>query len=408
MDAVHAQNTSVLSRRLHDDWCFHKNHRNSRYLGGWLCGQPCLLSRSYPETHPSDLLRIHWQSSIKFSRSFLLCDLCVLCSEPLLREPLLFRVNSIPHTQPAHWPSEMPASRFAAHIQQAMPTACKVAILGLPDDFGVRLNHGRPGASQGPRAFRDALAKYGAAHPASGPLPRVFDAGDVIPASETAADALGETHKRVTTATRALLDVGLFPIAIGGGHDLTFAFARGVLEHLREKIMPKRTAATAPHVLYFDAHLDVRDTPGSGVPFRRIVEDCGVRSLAVVGAKPSVNSAEHAAYFTKVGGSVVVSQAQAVPAGATDVLVSLDLDVLDAAHAPGVSAMNPAGMSSASVESWIAWCGAHPLVRCFDIMELNPVHDENGRTARLAAHMFYTFLQGLAKRPGFAYTGGML
>ncbi len=313
---------------------------------------------------------------------------------------------NIPHTQPAVWPADMPAARFAAHIQQALPTACKVAILGLPDDLGVRLNNGRPGAAQGPRAFREALAKYGVAHPASGPLPRVFDAGDVTPAPGNDATALAETHNRVTDATRAILDLGLFPVAIGGGHDLTFAFACGVLEHLRQRIMPARATPTAPHVLYFDAHLDVRDTPGSGMPFRRIAEVCGVRSFAVVGAKSSVNTAEHAAYFATIGGRLVTQPTHAIPAGATDILVSLDLDAIDAAHAPGVSAMNPAGLSSLAVEQWVAWCAANPQVRCFDIMELSPPHDDNNRTARLAAHMFYTFLQGLASRPGFMQTGG--
>jgi arginase family enzyme len=355
--------TSVAWRKLHDVSCVAENYRIREFTG---CFCPnCPLAITYP------------------------------------------LLMTIPHTQPATWPTDLPPARFAAHIQQAMPTACKVALLGLPDDLGVRLNNGRPGAAEGPRAFREALTKYGVAHPASGPLPRVFDAGDVIPATGTDAIALNETHNRVTEATRAILKLGLFPIAIGGGHDLTFAFARGVLEHLRSHVMPARTTPTAPHVLYFDAHLDVRDTAGSGMPFRRIAETCGVRSFAVVGAKPSVNSAEHAAYFASIGGRVVTHQSHALPAGTTDVLVSLDLDALDASHAPGVSAINPAGLSSLAVEQWIAWCAANPLVRCFDIMELSPPHDDNNRTARVAAHMFYTFLQGLATRPGFAHTGGV-
>jgi formiminoglutamase len=192
----------------------------------------------------------------------------------------------------------------------------------------------------------------------------------------------------------------MFPVAIGGGHDLTFAFMRGVIEYLKEQVVPRRSLPTRGHVLYFDAHLDVRDTAGSGMPFRRLIEDCGASSLSIVGAKPSVNSAEHAAYFASKGGRLVTSADQAVPAGMTDVLVSLDMDVVDASHAPGVSAMNPAGLSSTDIEAWVSWVGKHPLVRCFDIMELCPPHDENERTVRLAAHLFYTFLQGFATREG--------
>jgi formiminoglutamase len=204
----------------------------------------------------------------------------------------------------------------------------------------------------------------------------------------------------VTEAVEALLRLDLFPIAIGGGHDLTFPFVRGVIKHLTQRVSPARSFATRTHMLYFDAHLDVRDTPGSGMPFRRLIEDCGVRSLSVVGAKPHVNSAEHASYFARSGGRLVTQPGAAVPAGITDVFVSLDLDVLDASAAPGVSAMNPAGLSTESVEGWIAFAASHPLVRCFDIMELAPPHDDKGRTARIAAHMFHTFLQGLARRPG--------
>ena len=49
-------------------------------------------------------------------------------------------------------------------------------------------------------------------------------------------------------------------------------------------------------------------------------------------------------------------------------------------------------------ESWIRACGADPRVRCFDLMELNPAQDPDGRTARVAAHLFLSFLQGFALR----------
>jgi hypothetical protein len=52
--------------------------------------------------------------------------------------------------------------------------------------------------------------------------------------------------------------------------------------------------------------------------------------------------------------------------------VSLDLDVIDQAFAPGVSAMNPCGWSPARAENWVRAAGAEPDVRAFDIMELSP------------------------------------
>ncbi|HRI82594.1 MAG TPA: formimidoylglutamase [Opitutaceae bacterium] len=285
----------------------------------------------------------------------------------------------VPHTIAPRWPRAIPAGRFAATIRTDEPGDCRVALLGLADDTGVKVNHGRPGAAGGPTAFRAALAGYGANLPE---LPRVFDAGDIRPGR-----TLDETHARVTSATTALLAAGLFPVAVGGGHDLTFPFVRAVAQ-----TYPR------PAGIYFDAHLDVRETPGSGMPFRRLVEDCGVPALHLYGFRPLVNSAAHLEWFKAHGGRLHPDGAAVVLPRAKHLFVSFDLDVIDAAHAPGVSALNPAGWTVREAEMWVAACGAEARVRCFDLMELNPRFDDEGRTARVAAHLFLTFLQGFAQR----------
>jgi len=210
----------------------------------------------------------------------------------------------------------------------------------------------------------------------------VFDAGDVVPAK-----SLGQTHARVTAATAALLDAGLLPIAIGGGHDLTFAFVRAVAAKY-----PRPTG------LYFDAHLDVRETPGSGMPFRKLIEDCGVPALHLHGFRPLVNTLEHRTWFLRHGGKIHPDDAKvALPRG-RNLFVSFDLDVLDAAHAPGVSALNPVGWTVTQAEPWVRACGASSRVRCFDVMELNPRYDPEHRTARLAAHLLLAFIAGFSHR----------
>ena len=291
-------------------------------------------------------------------------------------------MSQLPNTSAPPWPGDTPAGRFASTIRTDSSDGCAIALLGLPDDTGVRLNNGRTGAAGGPKAFRAALARYGAADSAVGPLPRVFDAGDVMPTG-----SLEKTHERVTEATTALLERGLFPIAIGGGHDLTYPFVRAV-------------AAKHPKLagIYFDAHLDVRATAGSGMPFRRLVEDCGVSALHLHGFRPLVNSLEHLDWFRAHGGRTHPENAKVVLPKAKNLFVSFDLDVLDAAHAPGVSALNPAGWNVREAEAWVRACGTDPRLRCFDLMELNPAHDPDGRTARAAAHLFLSFLQGFAQR----------
>jgi arginase family enzyme len=61
--------------------------------------------------------------------------------------------------------------------------------------------------------------------------------------------------------------------------------------------------------------------------------------------------------------------------------------------------MNPGGWSVARAAREVEHLGADPCCRCFDLMELCPPHDEQGRTARVAAHLFLAFLRGFARRP---------
>lgn len=300
---------------------------------------------------------------------------------------------NVPHCQPGLWPADIPAARFASLIKRDAPTGCRIGLIGLADDLGVRLNNGRAGARDGPQAFRTALAKYGVADPHDWTWPTVFDAGDIIPAEGSDERALRETHRRVTEAVSAMLDTGLFPIGIGGGHDLTFPFVRAVI-----------AKHPAMNGLYFDAHLDVRETAGSGMPFRKLIEDCGVKQLSNFGFNEFANSQAHADWFKAHGGRVYLGSGDApdwpggLPPG--DLFVSVDLDVFDSAYAPGVSALNPAGWSPREVHSWIPPAGRSPRVRCFDIMELNPAFDADGRTSRLAAHIFLLFLRDFSRRSG--------
>ncbi|MFZ4428809.1 MAG: arginase family protein [Phycisphaerales bacterium] len=298
----------------------------------------------------------------------------------------------LPHCTPsAAWISASPA-RLASRIATDSPRGCRAAFIGLADDLGVRLNSGRAGAAGGPDAIRAALCGYGVAEPHGFDFPRVFDAGNITPATGNDAAALLETHRRVRETVRDVVAAGLFPIGLGGGHDLTLPFVAGVIDASRQKGVAPPLAGR-----YFDAHLDVRDTTGSGMPFRRLIEDHGVKSLTITGFNPFANAREHVAWFLDRGG-VIERDARWTPP-TSPCFVSLDLDVLDAAHAPGVSAVNPAGLAPSSLQPLIEAAGACPFVACFDVMELCPVHDQGARTARLAAHMVLAFLRGMASRP---------
>ena len=291
-----------------------------------------------------------------------------------------------------HSPLKVPPpapGRFAATVRKSNVAGCRVAFVGLADDLGVRLNNGRPGAAGGPVAFREALSVYGVAEPAGWEWPAVCDVGDVIPAPGNDAAALAMTHAAISEIAAGLARAGVIVVGIGGGHDLTFPLVRGVSE-VHGPLAGE----------YFDAHLDVRETVGSGMPFRRLVEECGAGPLRVHGLNALANSKEHTAWFTSHGGTIEKAGAspESLGAGRGKMFVSMDLDVLDASHAPGVSAMNAAGWTVRELEAWAFAAGRDPRVVCFDLMELCPAHDVGGRTARVAAHLFLTFLRGVSER----------
>jgi len=304
----------------------------------------------------------------------------------------------IPHTVAPTWPPNLNPALFASRIRREHSPECRVALIGLADDTGVRMNNGRPGAADGPRAFREALGRYGVAEPEGIEWPIVYDAGDVPPASpEQRTDAaLNETHRRVTEAIAAILELGMFPIAIGGGHDLTFPFVRAVAQRRARQGLPPLGG------VYFDAHLDVRETTGSGMPFRKLIETCGVVPLHVHGWNPLANAATYVAWFESHGGRIIdgvdSQDATRLAAEMPECFASFDMDVVDAAYAPGVSAPNPCGWTPTLAGAWCEAVGADRRVQCFDVMEFNPACDEGGRTARLAAHLFLSFLSGFATR----------
>lgn len=305
------------------------------------------------------------------------------------------------HTSPAPWPAIKPG-RFAAAIRHDEPAGCRIALLGLPDDTGVRLNGGRFGAAQGPAAFRAALAGYGTPWDGRRGAPldaKVFDAGDVVPAPGDDERALLATHERVESAVRELHQLGLLPVCIGGGHDLALPAVAALSAHAR--------AAVAG--INLDAHLDVRERIGSGMPFRRLIESgkLDARRFAEVGLGRFANDEADLRWAKERGATLLFTEdvldsdldsAFDAIASSEHAFVSVDLDALDGSEVPGVSALNPLGLSVRHAAQLAERAGALPNVSQFHLMELSPPHDPSGRSARVAAHLFLAFLAGFCTR----------
>jgi arginase family enzyme len=80
------------------------------------------------------------------------------------------------------------------------------------------------------------------------------------------------------------------------------------------------------------------------------------------------------------------------------VYVSLDADVVRASEMPGVSAPNPSGLSGEEVQECLRLAGSLPHVTSLDLVEINPLLDRDGQSARWAALLLWHFLMGLTSR----------
>jgi formiminoglutamase len=275
----------------------------------------------------------------------------------------------------------------------------RVAIIGFPTDEGVRRNRGRPGAAAAPAEIRRFLARL-VPDPRSGPafidlVEHTRDLGDV-PITGTLAHDQDELAKVVA----AQLATGAFVIVLGGGHETAFGHFLG---HVR--------AERGVAILNWDAHPDVRELKDglghSGSPFRQALthpsELC--RGYRVAGLLPHSAAAAHLAFIAERGGRAIWGDDLTATAVARlydqmdqPTMVTFDIDAVDQAQAPGVSAPATGGMSA---ELWLAAAfraGACPQVASCDLVELNPNYDRDSQTARLAALTVWEVLRGLTTR----------
>ena len=287
--------------------------------------------------------------------------------------------------------------RWHQHVQR-LPDAGEVegvALHGFASDAGVRRNRGRPGASLGPRALRGALASV----PLPRPLP-LYDAGDVGEGVDVEA-----AHAAYRTRTLGLLGRGLFPLGLGGGHDIAWPTFLALADR-----HGGGQAAPRIGILNLDAHLDLRPGPvaTSGTAFRQAAEHCAAREwpfrYACVGASAFANTPALFARAAELGVLVIPDDADAATVrtalttwlrGVDHLYLTVCLDVLPASVAPGVSAPAAAGVPLQQVEAVIDLALASGLLRVADVAELNPTFDVDGRTARTAARIAARIAHGV-------------
>jgi formiminoglutamase len=269
------------------------------------------------------------------------------------------------------------------------------ALLGFACDAGVARNQGRTGAAEGPAALRRALAPL--AWHRLGPA---YDAGDV----RCEGDAMEAAQQALAERLAPLLDAGHLPIVLGGGHEVAYASWSGLARHLEE-----RAAAPRVGIINFDAHFDLRDPAqvrSSGTPFAQIAAECQARGwsfrYACLGVSRAANTralfqrADELGVLVKEDREFLPTRLEAIKrdlerfmARCDHLYLTIDLDVLPAAEAPGVSAPAARGVSLALIEPLIESIRDSGKLRLADLAELNPGRDIDGRTARAAARLIH-------------------
>lgn len=275
-----------------------------------------------------------------------------------------------------------------------------VAVLGFASDEGVRRNHGRVGAAEGPASLRKALSSL----PTLDDTP-LYDAGtvDVVDGDLEGAQA------RYAEQLAALLDAGHFPVGLGGGHEIAYATFQGLAKHLG-------TRRPRVAVVNIDAHFDLRrqERGSSGTPFLQILEhaqgmDLDVR-YCVFGISAASNTRllfqtadEHHVHYVcddELGVLDLprrIADLQSVLADVDVIYQTIDMDSMPHAVTPGVSAPAARGVALDVVEPILDAVAATGKVRVLDIAELSPPHDHDGVTARVAARLIHRVTHAVAK-----------
>jgi arginase len=252
----------------------------------------------------------------------------------------------------------------------------RVRLIGLPTDSHSSFLRG---AAAAPAAIRAALASdHGNMSAEKG-----LELGSDIPLEDSGdlpLDEGPEDFERIRSAVEEAARAGAVPLCLGGDHMVSypavagFAAARGPLD-----------------ILHFDAHPDLYDDfegdPLSHAsPFARIMERGLARRLVQVGIRTlNRHCREQAERF---GVEVVEMRhfaAEAVPIPEGPLWISVDLDALDPAFAPGVSHHEPGGLSTRELIAVLHRVRG-PVVGA-DVVEYNPARDLSGMTAVVAAKL---------------------
>lgn len=292
-----------------------------------------------------------------------------------------------------------PDLRLQEFIQESPFQNPAVTLIGFPSDQGVRINKGRPGASKAPDMIYEQLLKLTphASHyeKHTNTLFKTTGLKEIVCTDNVEAD-----QERLGDHLAKVFGKFSIPVIIGGGHETSFGHFLGYVK-----------AGKPATIINIDAHADVRPLRDghahSGSPFFQALEHSSglCKSYNVFGLNPASVASEHFNYVQKNGRAGFeddldlksLQQFLKINSGA-NIMATMDMDVVNQADAPGVSAPNSSGISK---KLWLELAfefGKSPAVKSFDLCEVNPKYDRDQQTVKLAALTIWYFLLGVALR----------
>jgi agmatinase len=283
--------------------------------------------------------------------------------------------------------------------------AADIAVVGVPFDAGVSY---RPGARFGGNAIREASRLLRPYNPAQDAYPfhyvQIADAGDITANPHN----LHEAVDSIEAGAEELLSTGAQLMTLGGDHTIALPVLRAVA---------RKHGPVA--LLHFDAHLDTWDTYFGaeythGTPFRRAVEEgiLDTSALSHVGTRGPLYSKEDLDEDTKLGFGIVTS-ADVMRRGVDEVVqqlkerigkrplyISVDIDVLDPAHAPGTGTPEAGGLTSRELLEIVRGLADCHLVSA-DLVEVAPAYDHADITSVAASHTAYELVTLMSRQIAF-------
>ncbi|MBI2067672.1 MAG: formimidoylglutamase [Deltaproteobacteria bacterium] len=281
----------------------------------------------------------------------------------------------------------------------------RYALIGFPEDRGIKKNHGHPGASLGPNEIRRAFYRLTAKdlyHAIDLREARLIDLGNIkkMATVEEGQQALGEV-------VQACLFANLFPIVLGGGHETAYGHFLGYKGFMERE----KQAVLSLHVLNIDAHLDVRPLEKgeghSGSPFRQMMEQIDYplkgEHLTVFGLQGSCNAENDLKYARGKGvqihwledlkkGEMLQDLKQLLAEKRRPFYTTICLDSMRGAEFPATSAAPTSGFKVREMLGLLEVIASHSALMSLDLVEYSPPYDFHGGCAKIVAQLLYRFL----------------